>query len=37
MVPDPVVTTRLYERIVRFFRRHLVETTPFPLPSGVAG
>ena len=25
MVPDPEVTTRLYERIVLFFREHLAE------------
>ncbi len=28
MVPEPVVTMRLYERIVRFFRDHLVDQAP---------
>lgn len=31
MVPDPNVNVRLYERIVRYFRKHLVETTPQPV------
>ena len=28
MVPDPVVTTRLYSRIATFFKRHLGEPSP---------
>jgi len=28
MVPEPVVTMRLYERIVQHFRKHLVERSP---------
>ena len=31
MVPDPVVTLRLQERIAAFFRAHLVERLPAPL------
>lgn len=35
MVPEPVVTMRLYERIVRYFREHLVERAPQRIAAAV--
>lgn len=34
MVPEPVVTMRLYERIVKHFRHYLIENPPQRLPRG---
>jgi len=35
MVPEPQISIRLYERMVRYFRQHLIESPPKPLePTG---